>query len=221
MVNKEKIIEEIKRTAKENGGTPLGIGKFEQETGIKIYDWQKYQPRFGDAQKDAGFSPNKLNTSLNIDFMMGKIINLVRKMGKIPTLPEFRVEKNNDPDFPSKNTIQRLGSGNKLAQKIMEYCKNREGYEDVIKLCDNLLGDIREEEDTENVSDSLGEIYLFKSGKYYKIGKTSDTVRRGSELRIQLPENLGLIHSIKTDDPSGVEAYWHKRFEDKRMNGEV
>ena len=53
-----------------------------------------------------------------------------------------------------------------------------------------------------------------------KIGKTNDTVRRGNELRIQLPEKTDLIHSIKTDDPSGIEAYWHKRFEEKRMQGE-
>ena len=66
----------------------------------------------------------------------------------------------------------------------------------------------------------VGEVYLFKSGHYYKIGKTNDTVRRGSELRIQLPETVRLIHSIKTDDPSGIEAYWHKRFEAKRKNGE-
>ena len=71
-----------------------------------------------------------------------------------------------------------------------------------------------------NIPNEIGEVYLFKSGRYYKIGKTNDTVRRGNEIRIQLPEKTEMIHSIKTDDLSGVEAYWHRRFKSKRMNGE-
>jgi len=39
MVNsKNIIIDEIRRTAKDNGGKPLGQARFENETGIKKYE---------------------------------------------------------------------------------------------------------------------------------------------------------------------------------------
>ena len=42
MLTKQDIIIAIQKTAKENGGTPLGMARFEQETGIKVYNWKKY-----------------------------------------------------------------------------------------------------------------------------------------------------------------------------------
>lgn len=63
-------------------------------------------------------------------------------------------------------------------------------------------------------------MYLLKSGRYYKIGKTISVGTRERQLQIQLPEQARTVHTIKTDDPSGIEAYWHRRFEAKRKNGE-
>lgn len=222
MITKEKILEEIKRTAKENSGKPLGRARFETETGIKPYEWKKYWARIGDAHKEAGFEPNIFQGGYSDEFILKKVIGVMRKLGKFPTYDELSLEKNNDAEFPSRNVFIDFGSKLKLAEKLVEYCKDKASYHDVIKLCEPIFEKLNKEEkgDDLNSNQSLGAVYLFKHGKHYKIGKTNDTVRRGNELRIQLPENLDLIHEIKTDDPSGVEAYWHKRFESKRMNGE-
>lgn len=76
--------------------------------------------------------------------------------------------------------------------------------------------------DTEDGRDTVGYVYLFKHGtrREYKIGRTNNPLRREGEIGIQLPEKLEPIHSIKTDDPAGVEAYWHTRFASRRMEGE-
>ena len=63
-------------------------------------------------------------------------------------------------------------------------------------------------------------MYLLKSGHFYKIGRSNAVGRRERELAIQLPEKAIVVHSIKTDDPPGIEAYWHRRFEARRKNGE-
>ena len=40
------------------------------------------------------------------------------------------------------------------------------------------------------------------------------------QIGLKLPEEVKTLHSIVTDDPDGIEAYWHKRFEEKRAEGE-
>jgi len=221
-LSKEKILDEIKRTAKENGGKPLGMNKFEKETGIKPYDWQRYWAQFSKAQIEAGFSPNQLQVAYSDEFLFEKIIFLARKLNKFPTSREILIEKINNPEFPTSEVFTRaFGFKQQFSLKLAEYCHNKKGYEDIIELCEGVLEkDDGQKESDDKDKEILGSVYLFKHGKYYKIGKTNDTVRRGNELKIQLPENLDLIHEIKTDDPSGIEAYWHRRFDSKRMNGE-
>jgi hypothetical protein len=69
---------------------------------------------------------------------------------------------------------------------------------------------------------AIGYVYLLKhgSGREYKIGRTHNPLRREGEVALELPDELKPIHYIKTDDPRGVESYWHARFKTKRKRGE-
>jgi hypothetical protein len=220
MPTKQEILDEIKRTAKENGGKPLGVARFENETGIKPHDWEKHWPRFGDANREAGFEPNQFQGAHADEFLIRKLIGLIQNLSKYPTYRDIQVGRGSDPELPDKTIFQRLGSKQTIAFKVLEYCKAKGGYDDVIEKCSAVLMESGAKEADETNADTVGEVYLAKSGRYYKIGKTNDTVRRGSELRIQLPEKIELVHAIKTDDPSGIEAYWHERFKTTRKGGE-
>jgi hypothetical protein len=133
-------------------------------------------------------------------------------------------EKKNDPEFPHAVVFRkRFGGKSQLAAASVEYCEGRNGYEGVIEACGqpikaNPLPRAKEKES--RTQEILGYVYLIKYGRHHKIGKTNAVGRREHELAIQLPEKANTVHVIKTDDPTGIEAYWHKRFESKRGNGE-
>jgi hypothetical protein len=107
-------------------------------------------------------------------------------------------------------------------RRITEYCKNKKGYKDILRACQPIIEkfDKKEKIDGSGAVGELSEVYLLKSGLNYKIGHADDPMRRAIEIGTLLAEKPELIHSIKTDDPVGVETYWHKRFEEKRKRGE-
>jgi len=67
---------------------------------------------------------------------------------------------------------------------------------------------------------TVGYVYLLRAGRHYKIGRTNAVGRRERELAIHLSQKGEVAHKIATDDPAGIEAYWRRRFETKRGNGE-
>lgn len=99
------------------------------------------------------------------------------------------------------------------------YCSKNDRL-DLIEYCDPFLNDKIEAKSSNSKIEENGSVYLYKSGKYYKIGRTNDLRRRDREIKLQLPIEAELIHRIITDDPVGIEKYWHNRFSENRLNGE-
>ena len=221
-MDKARILQEIKRTANNNGGQPLGVARFEAETGIAQSDWHgKYWARWGDALIEAGYSPNVMRSAYDDTWVIEQLIKFIRELGRFPVKAELQIKTRNDREFPSVGVFRRLGKKAELASKVVEYCEERNGYEDILAICQSLVQprELVTQQETKDEFE-IGFVYLMKSGKYYKIGHTNAVGRREYELAIKLPEEIVTVHAIKTDDPVGIEAYWHNRFAKKRLKGE-
>lgn len=226
-MTKEQILKEIKRTADKNGGIPLGIDRFREATGIRKEDWYGiFWTKWSDAQMEAGLEPNQFSLpAFDEAWMLNKIIDYIRELGHFPAEPEFKIKRHNNSNFPNFNTLRRrLGTKQKMIEKVLDYCRNNEGFNDIIEICvplhDSLKTISESNESISDVKEEIGHVYLLKHDKVYRIGRSIDASKRYKEIKIQMPHKTEEIHVIKTDDPSGIEAYWHNRFKDKRLEGE-
>jgi hypothetical protein len=227
VMDKDFILSEINRTATENDGKPLGMGRFFAETGIHRRDWLgRYWARWSEALQEADLEPNAFGAEgLSEAELLLKLAKLTRKLGRIPAKAEIMLEHRLNGRIPNPTVYQRrFGDKRTEVSLLRTFCIERVGYEDVASLCDAYLGSRNIRADTASGTDGkeeqLGFVYLIKMGRYYKIGKTNSVGRRERELAIQLPEASRRVHQISTDDPSGIETYWHNRFRDRRANGE-
>jgi len=206
-MDKQHIINEIKRTAEANGGVPLGIDRFFTETAIRRSDWHgKYWARWGDALKEAGYQPNKLQGPYDNEFVVKKMISFIRELGKYPVMAELRLKQKKDNEFPSHNVFTRVGKKADLANKIIEYCENKDGFDDIVEICKPIAaqGQFSKPTTPAGPLPITGCVYLMKSGRYYKIGRTTALGKREYDIGIQLPEKITTVHTIKNDDPEGI-----------------
>lgn len=223
MPSREHIVAEIQRTAAANGGKPLGRTRFFAETGIREAAWLgRYWAKWSEALREAGFENNAMMTRLDDEEVLGALAQEVRRLGRMPTAPELRLARRRDPSLPSHNVFGRFGPKALLLRGLLDFCEANEQFTDVAALLpavDHLTDQDADDASTESPPDT-GFVYLLRSGRYYKIGLTLDMDERVRRLKIQLPDPVSEVHRIATDDPRGIERYWHERFKDRRKNGE-
>ena len=222
-MDKAHILQEIRRIAQSNDGIPPGSGRFQSETGIKHTQWRGvYWAGWSDALHEAGFTPNQYQQPFDREELLERYAKFARELGQLPSQARLRLQAHRDPEFPSDSTYSsRFGPKAALAEQLLNYCRSQGAYDDVIQLCEVYLSGLQQASSKSSSNGGeVGFVYLIKSGRFYKIGKTNAPGRREYELDIQLPESVKTIHVIRTDDPGGIEAYWHKRFDAKRKKGE-
>ena len=219
---RETIINEIKRLASENGGKPPGRRYFANETGISESDWYgKIWSRWNDAVTEAGFVPNNIAEKHPTEIVLENYAKICRLYGRPPTNPETRLYAREHDDFIGYDAFKRhFGSKAGIIAAARAWAKKNGDVK--------LLSLLPEPEETKTDSDRIesnerkaeGFVYLLKSGSHFKIGHSDNLERRLNQISVALPEKVKLVHAIRTDDPAGIESYWHRRFADKRANGE-
>jgi hypothetical protein len=224
MMEKEYILAEVRRTAQENSGVALGQTRLERETGIKQSDWRGvHWTCWTDALHEAGCKGNTWTDAFNEEYLIEKLVQLTKELGSFPTKAHIQLKRRRDNTFPRAGPFRRLGAKADLAAKVLAYCAGRPELQTGADVCTPMVRGQRKGPGPEHRTpepEIFGFVYLMKSGGHFKTGRSNCAERRESELKILLPEKLELVHEIKTDDPVGIERYWHERFKDKRRGGE-
>ena len=216
---RERIISEIQRLALQDGAVP-GEKTFVSATGIAQKEWRgKIWGRWSDALRDAGFEPNELKQRLDSNGVLKSCAECCLKLGRWPNDPDYQLYARNNPGFPASATIKNhFPRRALLADALRAWALQPENqeYANIV----NILPVSTRAPDEFPTHQNYGHVYLLRAGDHYKIGQSSDLERRVKSINVALPEKATLEHAISTDDPPGIEAYWHRRFADRRMNGE-
>ena len=217
---RKHIISEIQRLAALDEGQAPGQMAFVGATGIGEAKWRgKYWARWGDALIEAGFQPNQWTEKSDANTIIDGVIVACRHYGRFPTDSEISMLRASNPAIPSPKTIRdNFGGRSELIAAISKRIEADPEHDDVRVLLPALAPTRSTPPKGSKAVD--GHVYLIKSGDFYKIGRSDELERRVKEIRIALPDAATLVHSVTTDDPPGIEAYWHRRFADRRANGE-
>ena len=180
--------------------------------------WIRYWPRCGEMQREAGFEPNGLSVAYEHGFLYEKLVEVIREIGRFPSQRDLLHRMYSTEDFPSPTAFRRLGNRARMIHGLHGYCAAKPEHRDIRDLLSTLAPHRTRRTPP---AESYGFVYIVEGhAGEFKIGHTNLVDRRVTQLAVKAAVAPTLVHEIKTDDPRGVEAYWHRRFRSKRMRGE-
>ena len=217
-MTRDAILSEIRRVAQERGGR-VGLASFLKETGIPQKQiLGKHWATWNEALTAAGIATTSFGRPRTEETaVLEAIAQLIQRSKKWPTENEFSLQRRRDSSFPGLWIIRPLRQSGSLALQLQAYCAARPDLAEAAKIAADQTKSGSGKASPLGRAPVQGYVYMMRSGRRYKIGKTTSLSRRHREVSLDLPDETKLVHSIETDDPSGIEAYWHRRFESKRV----
>jgi hypothetical protein len=215
-LGKADIVALIRDVAESQGGD-VSMRRFIELSGIKERQFiGVHWATWNEVKQDAGLETNTfLQPPLDEDKVIPDVAALVAQLGRWPTDRQLQMAKRRNGRIPTRSVFRRLTTDTPFLRRLREYCSERAELASVAILVSEKL-----RESLAPVTAAVataGFVYMLRSGRRYKIGRTSSPTRRHREVRLELPDRTDLVHSIETDDPQGIEAYWHSRFAAKRI----
>lgn len=223
-VSRDEILSAIRREAEAQGGRPPGVLRFQQATGIKVAQWRgRYWARWSEAVVEAGFAPNQWQGRVATDDqILRRLADLALELGHYPTSAEQRLRHRQDSEFPGDNTIaSRIGDRATQLRRLLDLSLAEPGYSPLHDMVGPLLTPAGTPTPAQQVAlGASGSVYLMRTGVHHKIGRSTHISRYSSKVDPRHPGRAQIVHEIETDDPEGIERYWHQRFARKRINEE-
>jgi hypothetical protein len=214
-MDKSQLLQRLRQLASERGGH-IAIRTFVDATGIS-HRWLRDQSWFQSWNAllvEAGLETKSFKVEKTPPQRIAEAVaELAMRLGKWPTEDELRRERAQNASFPSPTIISPLRSSGELGRLVRELASSRPDLSQASSLVPPSIA-----ADAHIADEKVkGYVYMLRSGRRYKIGKSNDPSRRFREVRLELPDETSQVHAIATDDPSGIEAYWHQRFTQKRV----
>ncbi len=218
-MTKDHIAQRIRELAATRGGH-VSFDTFISETGIKD-KWLRSQEWFNgwnNLLSELGLETRAFGVARTPASLIAKAVaEFTTRQGHWPTEDDLRRERKKNCSFPSLSVIAPLRRSGQLATLIVALGKEDSQFSTAATIAER---HVRSDNDLADVSSGeriKGYVYLLRSGRRYKIGKSTDPSRRYREVRLELPDETHQVHTIPTDDPTGIEAYWHARFSAKKI----
>lgn len=178
----------------------------------------KFWAKWNDAITEAGLQTMEFcNPRMEKETVLEAFAQLIETLKKWPTQTELLLERSRNESFPSLKVVRRVRNMPDFVSRLSEYCTADENLSIAAKIAAERMEAEQVEPRLDGHAPINGYVYIMRSGRRYKIGRTTSPSRRHREVRLDLPDPTTLIHTIPTDDPAGIESYWHLRFSSKRV----